>query len=193
MRNYQRRVRQKRMFKLRSFLQMCTVICFLSALAVTVALFIGVIRPASAQLFNFGGPPQRPQRLGASSSGSGWFDKDLFMPFRPQARQHRSVHRAPVRLAVHEDVPDPAVAQPSPDSPMMKCVRSCSSWSGSVVVTAAPGSTSSWRYAAMACAWLKQCFVAQILDDVVKLPQLPFIDGNIIFKHGNSVSFCRSW
>src|ERR1700757_4436565 len=67
MRNYQRHARQKQMIKLRSFLQIYTAVCVLSAFAVTVAFFVGVIRPASAQLFNFGGPPQRPQRLGASS------------------------------------------------------------------------------------------------------------------------------
>jgi hypothetical protein len=90
------------MFKPRSLLHLYTEISLFSALAVTVALSVGVIGPASAQLLNFGEPSQRPQRIGASSGG-GWFGKDLFMPFRPEAPRHRFVRRAPVRLSVHED------------------------------------------------------------------------------------------
>jgi uncharacterized protein len=90
------------MFKPRSFLRVYTEICFLSTLVVTIALLVGVIGPASAQLFNFGGPPQQPQRIGFGGGG-GWFGKDLFAPFRPEAPKHRTVRRAPVRLAVHED------------------------------------------------------------------------------------------
>jgi hypothetical protein len=67
-----------------------------------VALLVGVIGPASAQMFSFGGPPQRPQGVGVGSGG-GWFGKDLFAPFRPEAPQKRTVRRAPVRQAVHED------------------------------------------------------------------------------------------
>jgi uncharacterized protein len=91
------------MFKPRSILRVYTEICLLSTLVVTVALLVGVIGPASAQLFNFRGPPQRPQRIGFDSGG-GWFGKELFAPFRPEAPQHRTVRRAPMRAAVHEDV-----------------------------------------------------------------------------------------
>jgi uncharacterized protein len=90
------------MFKPRSFLRAHTEICLLSTLVVTVALLVGVIGPASAQLFNFGGPPQRPQRIGFGSDG-GWFGNDLFAPSRPAAPRHRTVRRLPVRVAVHED------------------------------------------------------------------------------------------
>jgi hypothetical protein len=90
------------MFKPRSFLRVYIEILLLSTLVVTIGLLVGVIGPASAQLFNFGGAPQRPQRIGFDSGG-GWFGKDLFAPFRPEAPKHRTVRRAPVRLAVHED------------------------------------------------------------------------------------------
>ena len=55
----------------------------LVALAVAIALLIGIVGPASAQFFNFGGfggPPQRqaPQR------GGGWFGGDFFQPFQQQ-------------------------------------------------------------------------------------------------------------
>jgi hypothetical protein len=45
-----------------------------------VALLIGIAGPASAQFFNFGGPPRpQPQPRG------GWFGGDLFAPFQQQA------------------------------------------------------------------------------------------------------------
>ena len=89
------------MFKPKSVPHIYTEI-FLHTRVVTVALFVGIIGPASAQLFNLGGPPQRPQRTGITSGG-GWFGKDLFSPNRPEASQHRSASRAPVRAASHED------------------------------------------------------------------------------------------
>jgi len=88
------------MFKSRHFLRTSTEICLLSTLAVAVSLLVGVTGPASAQLFNFGGPPQRPQRAGFGSDG-GWFGNDLFAPSRPVAPRHRTVRRLPV--AVHQD------------------------------------------------------------------------------------------
>src|SRR5712675_2825331 len=45
--------------------------------AIALALLVGIVGPASAQFFNFGGPPQ--QRSG------GWFGGDLFAPFQQQA------------------------------------------------------------------------------------------------------------
>jgi uncharacterized protein len=90
------------MLKPKPLLRVYAEICLLSTLFVTVALLVGAIEPASAQLFNFGGPPQRQQRFGFGSGG-GWFGKDLFAPFRPEAPQHRTVRHVPVRVAVHED------------------------------------------------------------------------------------------
>jgi hypothetical protein len=53
-------------------------------IALATALLIGVIAPASAQFFNFGGPP-RPQAQPQSRGGGGWFGGDLFAPFQQQA------------------------------------------------------------------------------------------------------------
>ena len=52
------------MQKPKSFLRVFTDTGPLVALAVAIALLIGIVGPASAQFFNFGGPPQRqaPQR-----------------------------------------------------------------------------------------------------------------------------------
>jgi uncharacterized protein len=71
----------------------------LIAVATAVALLLGIVGPASAQFFNFGGPPQRPQPqqrnnnggLGGAPGGGGWFGGDLFAPFQQQAPRQRVV------------------------------------------------------------------------------------------------------
>src|SRR6266404_5687896 len=55
----------------------------LIVLAVAVALLVGIVGPASAQFFNFGGPPRPPAPV--PRSGGGWFGGDLFAPFQQQA------------------------------------------------------------------------------------------------------------
>ena len=68
-----------------SFLRVFTETGPLVVLAVAVALLVGIVGPASAQFFNFGGPPQRqaPQR------GGGWFGGDFFAPFQRQAPEQQ--------------------------------------------------------------------------------------------------------
>jgi uncharacterized protein len=80
----------------RSFFRVFTETGPLIALAVAIALLIGIVAPASAQFFNFGGPPVRPQPQprnngggffgnGGNNNGGGWFGGDLFAPFQQQA------------------------------------------------------------------------------------------------------------
>jgi hypothetical protein len=59
----------------------------LIVLAVALALLVGIVGPASAQFFNFGGPPR----------SNGWFGGDLFAPFQQQApkRIREDYSRAP--------------------------------------------------------------------------------------------------
>ena len=67
-------------------------------LVVAIALFVGVVAPASAQFFNFGGGGfggggwSRP-----SPRGGGWFGGDLFAPFQQQApkRVYQDFSKAP--------------------------------------------------------------------------------------------------
>src|ERR1700730_17292522 len=66
-----------RMPKPKSFFRVFTETGPLIVLAIAVALLVGIVGPASAQFFNFGGPPQ--QRSG------GWFGGDLFAPFQQPA------------------------------------------------------------------------------------------------------------
>jgi hypothetical protein len=74
------------MRKPKSFLRVFTDTGPLAVLAVVIACLVGIVGPASAQFFNFGGfggPPQRqaPQR------GGGWFGGDFFQPFQQQPSQ----------------------------------------------------------------------------------------------------------
>src|SRR3954470_3527728 len=75
------------MSKPKSFLRVFTESGPLIALAVAVALLVGIVGPASAQFFNFGGPPrpQPPRSSGGGFGGGGWFGGDLFAPFQQQA------------------------------------------------------------------------------------------------------------
>jgi hypothetical protein len=88
-----------RMASPKSFFRMFTESGPLIALAVATALLVGIVGPASAQFFNFGGPPQRPQPQprnnggfgGGFGGGGGWFGGDLFTPFQQQAPKQRVI------------------------------------------------------------------------------------------------------
>ena len=81
------------MRKPKSFLRVFTDSGPLVALAVAIALLVGIAGPASAQFFNFGGGWSRPA---PRSSGGGWFGGDLFAPFQQQApRRVENYSRAP--------------------------------------------------------------------------------------------------
>ena len=74
--------------KPKSFFRVFTESGPLIALAVAVALLIGIAGPASAQFFNFpsfGGPPRPSQGMRGGSGGFGWPGGDLFAPFQQQA------------------------------------------------------------------------------------------------------------
>ena len=79
------------MQKPKSFFRIFTESGPLIVLAVAVALLVGIVGPASAQFFNFGGPPRpqpqflQPPRGNGQPGGGGWFGGDLFAPFQQQA------------------------------------------------------------------------------------------------------------
>lgn len=66
----------------------------LIALTVALGLLVGIVGPASAQFFNFGGPPRQAAPRGG---GGGWFGGDLFAPFQQPAPKQRveNYSRAP--------------------------------------------------------------------------------------------------
>ena len=81
------------MFKETRFIKLITEPGPLIVLGVTIALLVGIVAPAYAQFFNFGGPPQRSRGGG----GGGWFGGDFFAPFQPQApkRVYQDFSKAP--------------------------------------------------------------------------------------------------
>ena len=91
------------MQKPKSFLRVFTDTGPLVALAVAIALMIGIVGPASAQFFNFGGPARPAPRSG----GGGWFGGDFFQPFQQQAPQapRQDFSRAPAP-AKRDTVPE---------------------------------------------------------------------------------------
>jgi hypothetical protein len=92
--------------KSKSFLGLFTERGPLIAVAVALGMLFGIIAPASAQFFNFGGPPQpppRPQRAvpNGGGGGFGWFggnDSPFYAPFQqqpPKRVQREDFSRAP--------------------------------------------------------------------------------------------------
>src|SRR3984957_17058544 len=89
----------------KSFFRLFTEGGPLIALAVAIALLVGIVGPASAQFFNFGAPQrQQPQQRsnggfgGGFGGGGGWFGGDLFTPFQQQAPKrviHEDYSKAP--------------------------------------------------------------------------------------------------
>jgi len=82
------------MSKPKSFLRVFTEPGPLVALAVAIALLVGIAGPASAQFFNFGGFSRPAPR----SNGGGWFGGDFFAPFQQPAPQQprQDFSRAPL-------------------------------------------------------------------------------------------------
>jgi len=69
----------------------------LVVLGVTIALLVGIVAPASAQFFNFGGPSRpAPRQGGFGGGGGGWFG-DFFAPYQQQApkRVYQDFSKAP--------------------------------------------------------------------------------------------------
>jgi hypothetical protein len=84
------------MIKPPSFLKIFSETGPLVVLAVAIAFLVGIVGPASAQFFNFGGPPRPAPRQGGFGGGGGWFG-DFFAPFQQQApkRVYQDFSRAP--------------------------------------------------------------------------------------------------
>jgi len=101
------------MAKQKSFFRVFTEGGPLIAVSVAVALLLGIAGPASAQFFNFGGPPQRPQpqqRSNGGGFGGGWFGGDLFAPFQQSAPNPKRVVREDFSKA-----PPPEKRETAPD------------------------------------------------------------------------------
>lgn len=97
--------------KPKSFPRVFTETGPLVALAVAIALLVGIAGPASAQFFSFpgfGGPPQRQAPPQRNNGGGGWFGGDFFQPFQQQQQQQaprQDFSRAPPP-AKRDTIPD---------------------------------------------------------------------------------------
>src|SRR5712675_287596 len=83
--------------KTKSFFRVLTETGPLIVLAVAVAVLFGIVGPASAQFFNFGGPP-RPQPRSSGGGfgegfGGGWFGGDVFAPYQRQVPRYQAPKR----------------------------------------------------------------------------------------------------
>jgi len=70
----------------------------LIALAVAVALMVEIAGPASAQFFNFGGPPRPQSRSSGGFGNGGWFGGNDFAPFQQIPERQAPRHAAPRRI-----------------------------------------------------------------------------------------------
>jgi uncharacterized protein len=107
------------MQKPKSFFRVFTETGPLIALAVAVAILVGIAAPASAQFFNFGGW-SRPQPR--SNGGSGWFGGDLFAPFQQQQQQ------APKRTENYSKAPPPEKRETVPERNVLVLGDAMADW-----------------------------------------------------------------
>ncbi|WP_291685994.1 SGNH family hydrolase [Bradyrhizobium sp.] len=104
----------------KSFFRVFTETGPLIALAVAVALLVGLAGPASAQFFNFGGwQPPRPQQQPRSGNG-GWFGGDLFAPFQQQ--------QAPKRVENFSKAPPPEKRETVPERNVLVLGDAMADW-----------------------------------------------------------------
>jgi len=120
-----------RMSKPKSFFRVFTESGPLIALAVAVALLVGIVAPASAQFFDFGGPPQRPPPRsggggfgGGFGGGGGWFGGDLFAPFQHQQQQQQ----APKRIQDFSKAPPPEKRETVPERNVLVLGDAMADW-----------------------------------------------------------------
>ena len=92
----------------------------LIALAVAIALLVGLAGPASAQFFNFGGWT-RPQPPRSSGGSGGWFGGDLFAPFQQQ-------QQAPKRVENYSKAPPPEKRDTVPERNVLVLGDAMADW-----------------------------------------------------------------
>src|ERR1700736_6136405 len=101
----------------------------LIALAVAIALLIGIVGPASAQFFNFGnfGGPPRPQPRGG---GGGWFGGDSFAPFQQQIPEQQVPRRQAPRQILEDfsKAPSPQKRETVPERNVLVLGDAMADW-----------------------------------------------------------------
>ena len=107
--------------KTKSFFRVFTETGPLIVVAVAVALLVGIVGPASAQFFIFGGPPRpQPQSAPPGARGpGGWFGGDLFAPFQQQA---------PKRVENYSKAPPPEKRETIPERNVLVLGDAMADW-----------------------------------------------------------------
>jgi uncharacterized protein len=114
----ERMQKPKSLFQPRSFFRVFTETGPLITLAVALAILIGIVAPASAQFFNFGGWSRPAPR---SNNGGGWFGGDLFAPFQqPQ--------QAPKRTENYSKAPAPEKRETVPERNVLVLGDAMADW-----------------------------------------------------------------
>src|ERR1019366_6356468 len=109
--------------KPKSFLRVFTESGPLIALAVAVALLVGIVGPASAQFFNFGGPSRPQPQSSGGFGGGGWFGGDLFAPFQQVPRR-----QAPRRMEDFSKAPPPERRETVPERNVLVLGDAMADW-----------------------------------------------------------------
>ena len=91
------------------------------ALAVAVALLVGLAGPASAQFFNFGGWSRPHPIQPRPNGGGGWFGGDLFAPFQQQ-------QQAPKRVESFSKAPPPEKRDTVPERNVLVLGDAMADW-----------------------------------------------------------------
>lgn len=113
----------------RSFFRMFTESGPLIALAVAGALLVGIVGPASAQFFNFGGQQMRPQpQQRGYGGGGGWFGGDLFAPYQQQQQAPRQRERERVVREDFSRAPPPEKRDTTPERTILVLGDSMADW-----------------------------------------------------------------
>jgi hypothetical protein len=112
------------MQKPKSFFRIFTESGPLIVLAVAVGLLVGIVGPASAQFFIFGGPPRpqpqaQPQPRSGGGGGGGWFGGDLFAPFQQQP---------PKRVENYSKAPPPEKRETVPERNVLVLGDAMADW-----------------------------------------------------------------
>ena len=94
-----------------SFLRILTETGPLLALSVAGVLLFGIVSPASAQFFGFGGPPRPPAAVPQQQQrgGGGWFGGEIFAPFQSQTPQKKQAREDFSRAPPSEKRETPAL------------------------------------------------------------------------------------
>jgi len=101
----------------------------LIALAAALALMVEIAGPASAQFFNFGGPPPPQSRSRGGFGDGGWFGGNDFAPFQQIPERRAPRHAAPRRIVEdYSKAPSPEKRDTVPERKVLVLGDAMADW-----------------------------------------------------------------